>query len=77
MALFEKIIPITLLHYQIKSLHIQQNLLFTLGLFMIYLGYLHVSDTTIYEVYNSIFYSITKDDNNIPFFALFHTLFGL
>jgi hypothetical protein len=77
MMVFEKIIPISLLHRETKSLHIQNNILFTGGLFIIYLGYLHFSNTTFYEVYNSIFYSITKDDNNTPFFALFHTLFGL
>lgn len=77
MMLVEKIIPISLLSHEINYLHIQTNIVFTVGLFILYLAYLHLSNTSIYEVYSGIYHSITVDDNNTPFFYLFHKLFGI
>jgi hypothetical protein len=77
MVLCEKVIPILVLNGEMKSLDFQNNIPFTLGLFTIYLVYLYLENTNFYEVYKSISSSIIKDDNNTPFFALFHRLFGL
>ena len=80
MMVCEKIIPIYILlspYKQSQSLHFQNNIPSTLGLFFLYLTFLHFQNTNFYEVYESITYSIKKDDNNTPFFLLFHTLFGL
>ena len=76
MSLCEKIIPIYLLHTMYKY---SNNSLspFTFGLFFIYLAFLHSQNTNFYEVYEGIFYSIKNDDNNTPFFLLFHKAFGL
>jgi hypothetical protein len=60
-----------------KSLHLQTNIPFTTIFFLVYLGYLQFRSTNFCEVYNSIIHSIIIDDNNTPFFALFHILFGL
>lgn len=81
LMLCEKIVPIYILHqvynYNNDSLHFLNNIPFMVGIFIIYIIYLDLQDATVYQVYDGIFYSIKNDDNNTPFFSLFHKLFGL
>lgn len=81
LLLCEKIIPIyvlwTVYNHKTTSLHLQQNIPFTIGLFCIYLAFLYSRNTNFCHVYEEIFYSIKHDLNKTPFFLTIHKLLGL
>jgi len=68
MMICEKMIPLLLLFQNEKSLHFQNNIPFTLGIFGLYLGFLFSQKSDFFKTYMQIMHSIISDDNNTPFF---------
>ena len=73
----EKIIPTILLLQNKNSLHFQENIPVTIGLFGIYLLFLYNKNIDFFQMYKRILNSIVMDDNNTPFFWFIHKYLGL
>ena len=72
MLLCVKVLPIYLL-YDTKT-HFFRDIIGTAAIFMIYLAWLNYNNTTLWEVYSRTFQSITRGENNTPFFAALNWL---
>ena len=72
---FMKIIPLFLLRN--KSLHFQNNIPITMGIFGMYLVFLYSNGKTIFQTYKEITESIMANNTNTPFFWFLNTYFGI
>lgn len=77
MMICEKIIPTILLLQNKNSLHFQENIPVTIGVFGIYLLFLYNKNIDFFQIYGRILNSIIMDDNNTPFFWFFNKYLGL
>ena len=67
MLLTVKVLPIYLLRG--TKIHWMRDIVGTAALFVIYLIWLNVNNTTLWDVYKKTLYSISHGDNKTPFFA--------
>ena len=77
MMICEKMIPLLLLFQNDKSLHFQNNIPVTLGIFGLYVGFLFSKNRDFFHTYEQILHSILMDDNNVPFFWFIHKYLGI
>ena len=64
-----KIIPIFLLRK--KKMQIRNNVLFIIGLYVIYTFYLYSKNTNTIQIYKKINESLTKNENKTPLMGIF------
>ena len=75
MMTFLKIIPYFLLRN--KSLHFQDNIPITIGIFGIYLLFLYSKGKDFFQIYKEITESIMANNTNTPFFWFFNKYLGI
>ena len=58
------------------NIHFYRDIMVILAVFAIYLGYLWLNGTNLFEIYHKTFYHVTKGDNKTPMLALFDWIKG-
>ena len=58
------------------NIHFYRDIMVILAVFAIYLGYLWLNGTNVFEIYHKTFYHVAKGDNKTPMLALFDWIKG-
>lgn len=74
MLLCVKVLPIYLLRN--TKINWIRDIVGTIALFVIYLGWLYYNETTLWDVYSRTWRSISRGDNKTPFFAALNWISG-
>ena len=74
MILVVKGIPLYLLRPY--NIHFYRDILIILTVFIVYLGYLWLNGTNVFEIYHKTFDYVAKGDNRTPMFAVFDWIKG-
>ena len=74
MILVVKGIPLYLLWPY--NIHFYRDILIILTVFIVYLGYLWLNGTNVFEIYHKTFDYVAKGDNRTPMFAVFDWIKG-